>query len=338
MIGTAGVVAGLVFVGSLDRLVASPSRSGTPYDIQVSDVTVEKLGPEVVDDPRIDAVVETASAPVSLDGLELSGHALTEVRGRAGVDVVTGRLPRTPDEVVLGLRAAQQLGMEVGDAVRARPADGEPIDLAVVGTAVVPALNGEQLGLNALLTADGLARAGRAAPFTGAALTVAPGQDPDELEAALAERFEAGPKAVPMEVQNLDALGRLPSAVAGLVGVVAVAALVNALAVAVRRRRGDLALLRAIGFTGTQTGVAVVVMALAIVTIGLLIGGPVGLAIGSTLWRVTASGAFVATDASIRWGLVAGVALGAMVVALVASLAPARRAAQQSPGPVLRTE
>ena len=43
-------------------------------------------------------------------------------------------------------------------------------------------------------------------------------------------------------------------------------------------------------------------MALAIVAIGVLVGVPVGMAIGATLWRATASGAFVLSDAYVPVG------------------------------------
>ena len=94
-----------------------------------------------------------------------------------------------------------------------------------------------------------------------------------------------------------------PAGVAAIVGSIAVLALANALVVAVRRRRRDLAVLRSMGFTRRQTAISVVVMALAIVAIGVLVGLPVGLAVGATLWRVTASGAFVLSDAHFRWEL-----------------------------------
>ena len=104
-----------------------------------------------------------------------------------------------------------------------------------------------------------------------------------------------------------------------------------ALVVAVRRRRRDLAVIRALGFTRRQTAVAVVVMALAIVAIGVVIGVPVGMAIGATVWRATASDAFVLSDAYFGWELLLLPVLGAVVIALVAATIPARQAAAAGP-------
>lgn len=337
VVGVAGVVAGLVFVASLDRLVTSPSRSGIPFDVLVADVTAEDMEP-FLDHPLVSGVTMSHSAPVVVDGRTLDAHALVDLVGTLEVDVVVGRLPRTPDEIALGLRAADDAGKGVGDTVTATDRDGSEHELAIVGLSVVPPLSGEQLGLNALLTPEGLDRAGRAASFDEAAVQARPGADPAELVEVLADRFEADAERVPTEVENLRALGGLPAAVAGVVGTIAVVALVNALVVAVRRRRSDLALLRSIGFTTRQSSSSVLVMALTIAAIGVAVGVPAGMAAGATLWRVTAEGAFVATDPLVRWDLVLAVTAATAVVALGAAAVPARRAARQAPAALLRAE
>jgi hypothetical protein len=338
IIGLAGVVAGLVFISSLDRLTSSPARSAIPFDVKIADITKETLEAEVVGHPLVGEVSFVASAPVVVDGVDLSGHTVEALRGSLEIGVEDGRLPRTPDEIVLGLRAARDLGVGAGDTVTARRPDGGEHELAVVGVAVVPTFNGEELGLNALLTPEGLEANGAAAAFTGATVEVAPGEDVDELIGFLSSEFEADPEVVPATVQNLEELGGLPGGVAALVGSIAVLALANALIVAVRRRGSDLAVLRAMGFTRRQTATAVVVMALVIVAIGVLVGVPVGIAIGSTLWRATASGAFVLSDADVPWDLLLLPVIGAVVIALVAALYPARQAAAQSAAAGIRAE
>ncbi|MET0903272.1 MAG: FtsX-like permease family protein [Acidimicrobiales bacterium] len=338
MVGVAGVVAGLVFVSSLDRLVSSPSRSAIPYDVGIADVTVEELEDEVLDHPLVGDLSHTTSAPLLIEGTQVDGHAIQDLRGSLDIGVQAGRLPRTPDEITLGLRIARDLDVEVGDTVTAQNADGEDRELAVVGLAVVPTFNGEELGTNALMTPEGLEAAAMSAPFTGAAVGVTPGEDVAELNELLASRFEADSQATPLAVQNLEQLGRLPAGVAAIVGSIAVLALANALVVAVRRRRRDLAVIRALGFTRRQTAVTVVVMALAIVAIGVVIGMPVGMAVGATVWRATASDAFVLSDAYFRWELLLLPVLGAVVIALVAATIPARQAAAQSSAEGLRAE
>jgi ABC-type antimicrobial peptide transport system permease subunit len=79
-------------------------------------------------------------------------------------------------------------------------------------------------------------------------------------------------------------------------------------------------------------------MSLAIVAVGVLVGLPVGLAVGATLWRLTASGAFVLSDADLRWEVLLLPVAGAAAIALVAAMIPARRAADQSAAEGLRAE
>jgi hypothetical protein len=338
VVGLGGVVAGLVFVASLDRVVMSPSRSAVPYDASVADVTLEDLEPEVVDSPLVGGLTMIESAPIVLDGLDLHAHALRPVRGSLDVGIKSGRLPRTPDEITIGLRAAQDLDVSTGDTVTARSANREERELAVVGLAVIPPFDGEELGLNALLTPEGLLESGASLPFSGAQVQAADGVAPEELVGFLSDRFEADADAVPPEVENLEQLGGLPAAVAALVGAVAVLALANALVIAVRRRSGDLAVLRTFGFTRRQSAATVLVMAVAIVAVGILVGIPLGVAIGSTLWRITAEGAFILSDAHVRVWSVVLPAVGALVVALAAAAWPARQAARQTTAAHLRAE
>jgi hypothetical protein len=337
VIGITGVVAGIVFTSSLDRVVTSPSRSGIPFDAIVADVDAADLE-AVLGEPGIGTVVTSASAPLVVDGRNVDGHALTNLRGSLPIDLADGRLPRTPDEITLGIRVARELGKQLGDTVTVVDGQGEEHTLAIVGTGVVPTFNGEQLGLNALITRDGLERVAISEAFTSAVVRAAAGTQPAELIDRLDDSFEADANALPTEVDNLRQLGHLPALVAGLIGTIALVALANALVVLVRRRRGDLALLRTIGFTSRQIAVSVLVMALTIVAIGILVGVPLGLAVGSSVWRLTAEGAFVTTDSLLRWGAIAGVGVAALVVALVAALVPARRASSSTPAGLLRAE
>lgn len=337
VIGIAGVVAGIVFTASLDRLVTSPTRTGMPFDALLSDVSDEDVE-LALGMPTVGTATEVSSAPLSVSGADLHGYALTALRGSLPIDLSDGRLPRTPDEIVLGLRAARELGVGVGDVVTAVDADGVEHELAVTGTGVVPAFDGEPLGANALVTPEALARVAQSESFRGMAVAARPGADPAELIDRLDDELEADSNQLPTEIDNLRQLGRLPAAVAALVGTIAVLALINALVVLVRRRRRDLALLRTVGFTKGQTAVSVLAMAVTIVAIGLVVGVPVGVAVGSTLWRLTADGAFVTTDPLILWWAVAGVATMAVTVGLTAALLPARQAAASAPAELLRAE
>lgn len=336
-VGIAGAVAGLVFVSSLDRLTTSPERSGIPFDVTVSNVGEEDLR-TLLANPAVASVVETLSAPVSVDSRTVPAYALTSHQGKLAIHLTEGRLPRTPDEVALGLRLQRDLGKGIGDTVTARDATGHTRPLAIVGAGVLPPFNGEQLGLNVILTPEALAEVGTSEAFTSAAVSARPGFDPADLASELSSNFEASPPPLPSEIDNLRQLGRLPTVAAAAVGLIALIALANAVTMLVRRRRGDLALLRTVGFTRAQTRSAVLVMAASIALVGVAIGVPIGLAVGGWAWQLTAQGAFVGTDSLTPSSLVAGLSVGAVAVAVVAAAVPALRAGRISPAQLLRAE
>jgi ABC-type lipoprotein release transport system permease subunit len=69
---------------------------------------------------------------------------------------------------------------------------------------------------------------------------------------------------------------------------VALLALGHALVLTVRHRRRDLAVLRVVGFTPSQTGRTVAWQASAVGAAGALIGVPLGLMLGRLVWAAVA--------------------------------------------------
>ncbi len=110
------------------------------------------------------------------------------------------------------------------------------------------------------------------------------------------------------------------------------------LAAAVRSRRGELAVLRTMGFTRSQVLGTVAVQALVIAGVGLLVGLPLGAVIGRLAWSVlaTALGAVVAlVTPALALG---GLAVAVVALSLLAGLVPGLRAAAAHPASILRTE
>jgi ABC-type antimicrobial peptide transport system permease subunit len=106
----------------------------------------------------------------------------------------------------------------------------------------------------------------------------------------------------------------------------------------VRRRRHELAVLRALGLTRGQTRLVVVTQATLLAVIGLAFGIPLGVAAGRTLWRAATGMAPLAyhTPAAL-WALVL-IAPLALVVANLLAAWPGRRAARLRTAEILRTE
>ena len=95
------------------------------------------------------------------------------------------------------------------------------------------------------------------------------------------------------------AAGAAPSLLAGFLALLAVGAVGHALTSAVRRRRHDLAVLRAVGLTHGQSRTTVLVQALVLAGVGLTVGVPVGFVLGRFLWRSVADSTRSTT--SRRW-------------------------------------
>lgn len=331
VLGVAGVVGALAFGASLDRLVAEPLRWGWAGDVVVIDTN-----PDIVEallaDPRVEALARIESAEVRLGGDDLTGFAFTDERGSLGWTMLDGRAPRAADEVALGTRVARRLGAEVGDTLT----DGSG-ELRVSGIGIGPSLGSEGIGESILLSPDGLEARGLASTFTESMVRATPG-DADALVADLAGRYEIGVREPPLAVANLADLDNLPDALGAFLGLVGVAALAHALASTVRRRRRDLAALRAVGFTPTQCAGAVATMAGTTAAIGLALGIPLGLGLGRLAWWAVADGTGVATDPALPALATAIVVVAAPAVALLAAAVPSRRAAAISPAALLHDE
>ena len=201
-----------------------------------------------------------------------------------------------PDEVVLGPKLADALGVGVGDDVELALADGGVRALEVVGLGIGSTMGQEGFGNGALVTPDALEGAAVTGMFDELLVRAAPGADVDGLVADLAVEHELSTPAPPATVQDVLDLDRIPDLLAAYLAFVALAALANGLAVVVRRRSRDLAILRAIGLTPRQIVGAVLSAALATAAIGLVVGVPVGLGLGRLIWWLVADRVGLATD------------------------------------------
>lgn len=95
----------------------------------------------------------------------------------------------------------------------------------------------------------------------------------------------AEPVTVPQDVLALRNVRTLPQALAAFLVALALAALGHALVTAVRRRRHDLAVLRALGFPPRQNAACIAWQATTVAVVGLVLGLPLGVVVGRLSWR-----------------------------------------------------
>jgi len=355
--GVLGVLAALTFSAGISDAVANPARFGQTWQLTTF------YGVDGQDFAPAGAASRAAAADRDVTGfLDLriasaqSGRVSIETYTYAPLDdkrvpmvLTAGRMPAGPGEIALAPTTARELHAGVGSAIRL---DGGPATrtMTVSGIAFVPAGSHNGYDQGAWLTPGGYDRlfagAYYAFKFHGAVASLRPGAD----VTAVARRLDATvgaathaqgvtftpPESLP--VQQLEDVSVLPLALGGFLALLAAGAVGQALTMAVRRRRRELAVLRTLGLTGRQTRLVVVTQASVLAVIGLALGIPLGLAIGRALWRVVANFTPLAYYPPLAvWALV----LIAPVTLLAANLLavwPARRAARLRPGRILRGE
>jgi hypothetical protein len=142
----------------------------------------------------------------------------------------------------------------------------------------------------------------------------------------------------PAQIVNYRSIGSTPVILAVGLAVGAIAALALTLAVSVRRRRRDLALLKTLGFTQRQLAAAVACQATVAAITGVIVGIPLGIVIGRELWTLFAHNLNAVPDPSVPAVSVTIVALGVLVFANLVAALPGRSAARTPTALVLRAE
>jgi ABC-type antimicrobial peptide transport system permease subunit len=104
------------------------------------------------------------------------------------------------------------------------------------------------------------------------------------------------------------------------------------------RRRRDIALLKALGFSRRQVIETIAVQSTIAVGLGALVGLPVGIVVGRALWNLFANSMHAVPHVVVPTSTLLIIAVAALVLANVIAAIPARLAAQTSPAILLRSE
>jgi ABC-type antimicrobial peptide transport system permease subunit len=127
-------------------------------------------------------------------------------------------------------------------------------------------------------------------------------------------------------------------ALAVFVAVIALVAVGLALVSSLRRRRRELAVLKTLGFSRRQVRSTVAWQATTVAAVGLVVGIPLGLLVGSYVWHRVADELGVSTGRTWPWLAIGLLAVGALLAVNLIAAFPARRAARTRPAVVLRSE
>jgi hypothetical protein len=152
------------------------------------------------------------------------------------------------------------------------------------------------------------------------------------------QSIEVLPVQYPAEIENYRTIGATPALLATGLAAGAVVALGLTLVASARRRRRDLALLKALGCTRRQLASCVAWQAMVGVGIGAAAGIPAGVALGRWLWILFAEQIHAVPDPTVPALSLAYVAVGALVLANVVAVLPGRAASRTSAALILRAE
>jgi predicted lysophospholipase L1 biosynthesis ABC-type transport system permease subunit len=341
LIGVAGVVGAGVFVASVEAGQDHPARYGWTWDSQ-PDLVVEHpeaVVTHMVDDPDLSAVAAVSCAPLRVDPETLYGCAFDDWKGTTGAALTAGRPPAGPNEVALGAVTMERLGVSLGDAVPT----GTGASLTVVGQAVIPMLDNAEPGQGAILTGDGLTSHREAGGGRNLLLTYADGTDRVELERRLTDEYGvtftrySEPQA-PGRLLQLDAMTGSLAALAGFLAALGLLGLSHFLAVSMRRRRHDIAVLQSLGFVRRDVGLCVSWQAVTVAAFGVLAGVPIGVIVGRWAWLAAVGSVGMVDTPAVPLLTLVVVGVVAVVGAAALGAIPGWLASRRPPANALRSE
>ena len=347
---TALVAAGIT-VASLDRVVSSAPRFGAWWDADLGDFAdpdTLAAGAEIVAaDKDVQALSSYSeqSDVATVNRRPLTVASFTVVKGKPGPVVTRGRAPANKDEIALGARLREDLGVDIGGTVRLSSVEG-------AGSVVDRKLRvtGEILFNDPVTLSTSLGEGGVVTPALLDELSAGAGQrllarftdgaDREVVTRRLARRFPGPIRAAipPDDVRNLESLRWLPWLLALLVGALAAVTLAHALILTVRHRRRDLAVLSVLGLTRWGTRRVTAFSTLLIVGLATLGGVPAGLFVGRLLWEQLRHSTGLASSPVRTWAEPAVVAAGMLVAAQAVTLVATRRLTAARPATILRAE
>ncbi len=360
MFGVTGVIAVLVFAASLNHVVSTPRLYGWTWDFKAPDDSFttpcnrSDFGLGAV--PGVADVAAVCYQDMQINGRPVVGWGFTQVRGTIDPEVVAGRAPRGPAEVALGAVTLRALDAHIGDVVHGT-GPNETHDYRIVGRIVLPQLQDgdvQALADGAAFSGEGLALIssrdsttryllGRFAPGSNHVaverrINAIPQFEPlSDSTAFTTDHGVAGP-TLPPEVDRLRKIDWFPLALGALLATLATIAVGHALLTGARRRRRELALLKTLGFDRRQVRATVAWQAMTLATVGLIVGIPVGLVVGSLVWRAVANGLGVTTTPFVpALGFVLTIPAVLAVVNIIGFF-PGRTAARTRPAVALATE
>ncbi|MQA80845.1 MAG: FtsX-like permease family protein [Streptosporangiales bacterium] len=351
--GVAGIVAVATLSAGVADAAGNPARFGQTYQLETwlggggtDAVPSAEVRGLVARDRDVTGVNDSRVGVAEAGRRSVRLYTYDPVVSPLEVVLTSGRLASGAGEVVLAPHTAGELDATVGSTVALTGERGTR-RLTVTGLGFVPSTPRNFYFDGGWLTVAGYATLFRGFESHLLHIAVRPGADPAQVMSRLdrATAAAAGGLAVPFspslppaEVSQIRGVRVLPFVLAGFLALLAVGAVGHALAVAVRRRRRDVAVLRALGMTHGQCRAVVATQATVLALVGLVFGVPLGMMLGRTVWRFVTDYMPLAYQPPLAFWALLLVGPVALFVANLLAAGPARRAIRLRVGDVLRAE
>jgi ABC-type lipoprotein release transport system permease subunit len=326
LVATAAIASAGV-INSYNGLLARPPQFGAPWDAVVGNNASPAEARATAD--RLSGVdgIEGAAGIVDIDGQRIGREPVPLIAFvRAGdlpetiePEITDGHAPTKPGEIALGAITMRHLGLHIGDDVRVVVPDTKLGELRVrlVGRALLNNTYGLEPGTGGVIDGDWASELirGEGIELSPQQLAVRIASDADKtkvlgaLERAFPETFS---RPVPSTgLRNLGRIRTLPWTLAGMLTILGGGVALQALIASIRRRRHELAVLRALGFTKANSRASLRWQVATLSFLAAAVSVPLGILVTRVLWRLI-------TQAN---GLAMGPDLPAATIALIAGLA-----------------
>jgi hypothetical protein len=349
-----------VFGASLSHLTATPKLYGESFQINFNLVEGQpdpSLLRSLEHDPAVTGLTRGIANEISIGKVTVGAVAVAALRGTPLFTTVTGHLPQSVGQVALGASTMRQVGAHVGSVVpvtvTAPSGRKRTVAFEVVSQVAFPVLAGiAGLGTGALFTIPG---------YEGAVCPTGPTQATCRrsvivsTDGGMLASFAPGARGraainhylrtyatlsvlptTPVSLVNFGEAVNFPLIFGVMLALFGAATLLHLLVVSVARRRREVGLLKVLGFVNRQVAAAVSWQATTLALVGIVIGVPLGLAVGQEVWRAFASNLGVVPVSVVPVWLVVALALGVLAVSNLLAIAPALAASRSRPGQLLR--
>ncbi|GAB3658334.1 ABC transporter permease [Glycomyces tarimensis] len=341
MIGVALVTATATLLTSVKESIEAYFGDTVKAELFVTGPVTSPVAPsfdpakmdEIRDVDDVEAAVELYYDPSDIDGTEQYVNATTDFDGIIGLfggEVAEGSITDLgEDEIAVNAHAADSLGVGVGDTVTATFSRGTETHEFTVAAILVDNENTDGWYVSSVHADEFYTT-----KPTTALVDVADGGDVEAVTAAL-ERILADEPEVSVQnhgeyVAQLTVLFDFAiigiQLLLGLAMVVAVIGVINTLVLSVLERTRELGMLRAVGMTRGQMTRMVTVESVTIALFGALLGIGVGIGLGWTLQQALSDTGVEVF--ALPTGLIIGYLAAAVLVGLLAAIAPAVRASR----------